>query len=196
MANRSVERNEAIAEANRVAEKSITLLRNENDFLPLAKNARVLFVTIAADDDPIEGASFFTEILRRQPNAKIVKLDPRSVAEDYQKALAEAGNFDQLLLAPFVKRAAAKGTVALPEHQVAFVKKMLALSGKKIGVIAFGNPYMIRQFPEARTYVVAYAIEEVAQIAAVKTLFGEASFQGKLPITIPNLFEIGSGILK
>jgi beta-N-acetylhexosaminidase len=73
---------------------------------------------------------------------------------------------------------------------------MLALSGKKIGVIAFGNPYMIRQFPEARTYVVAYAIEEVAQIAAVKTLFGEASFQGKLPITIPNLFEIGSGILK
>lgn len=197
-ANRLVERPENVAEADRVAEKSITLLRNENDFLPLdkAQAGKTLFVVIAADDDPIEGAAFTPEILKRQPNAKIVKLDPRSTPEDYAKVLQDAKNFDSVILAPFVKRAAAKGTVALPENQVAFVKQMLASNDKKTGVIAFGNPYMIRQFPEAKNYVVTYAIEEVAQTAAVRTMFGEVPFSGRLPVNIPGLFQIGNGIIK
>ncbi len=191
-----VEKPENVAEAMRVAEKSITLLRNENSFLPLDKKAlsKTLFVVIAADDDPIEGATLTTEILKRQPNAKIIKLDFRSNADDYAKVLADAKNYDSIILAPFVKRAAAKGTVALPETQVAFVKQMLGLNDKKVGVIAFGNPYMIRQFAEAKTYAVTYAIEEIAQTAAVRTMFGEVKFQGKLPVNIPNLFQIGAGI--
>ncbi len=195
-ATNAVEKPENVAEAVRVAERSITLLRNEANFLPLNKETarKTLFVVIAADDDPIEGATFSSETLKRQPNAKIVKLDFRSNADDYRKVLAEAKGYEFVVLAPFVKRAAAKGTVALPETQVAFVKQMLALDDKKIGVVAFGNPYMIRQFPEAKTYVVTYAIEEVAQTAAVRAMFGEVKFQGKLPVNIPDLFQIGAGI--
>ena len=55
---------------------------------------------------------------------------------------------------------------------------------------------MIRQFAEVKTYAVTYAIEEIAQTAAARTLFGEVKFQGKLPINIPDVFEIGSGIVK
>ena len=120
----------------------------------------------------------------------------RSNADDYAKVLSESKTYDSIILAPFVKRAAAKGTVALPENQAAFVKQMLAFDGKKVGVIAFGNPYMIRQFPEAKTYAVTYAIEEIAQTAAARVMFGEVRFQGKLPVTIPSLFEIGAGIMR
>jgi beta-N-acetylhexosaminidase len=100
-----------------------------------------------------------------------------------------------IVLAVFVKRAANKGTVRLPDLQANFVKQAIATE-KKVAVIAFGSPYLIRQFPEAKTYAVTYAIEEVAQYAAVKTMFGEVKFQGKLPVSIPNLFEIGSGIAR
>ncbi len=72
---------------------------------------------------------------------------------------------------------------------------MLALKGEKAAVIAFGNPYMIRQFPEASNYAVTYAIEDVAQSAAARVMFGEVPFQGRLPINIPNLFQIGAGII-
>ncbi|MCY7347622.1 MAG: glycoside hydrolase family 3 protein [Pyrinomonadaceae bacterium] len=197
-ANTAIEKPENIAEAMRVAEKSITLLRNEADFLPLSKESarKTLFVIIAADDDSIEGATLTIEIAKRQPNAKILKLDFRSNADDYAKVSAAAKTYDSIILAPFVKRAAAKGTVALPENQAAFVKILLALDSKKVGVVAFGNPYMIRQFPEAKTYAVTYAIEEVAQTAAARVMFGEVRFQGKLPVTIPNLFEIGAGITR
>lgn len=196
--NSLIEKPENVAEANRTAEKSITLLRNEGKIFPLTKAqaAKTLFVVIAADDDATEGATFIPEVQRRAANAKFVRLDPRSTADEYTKVLNDAKNYEQIVLAPFVKRAAAKGTVALPENQVQFVKKMIAQKGEKVGVIAFGNPYMIRQFPEAKNYVVTYAIEDVAQTAAAKTLFGTNPFTGKLPINIPNLFQIGDGIVK
>jgi beta-N-acetylhexosaminidase len=69
-------------------------------------------------------------------------------------------------------------------------------SNKPVGIVAFGSPYLIRQFPEAKNYVVTYAIEEVAQTAAVRTIFGEISFVGKIPVSVPGIFEIGAGIIK
>jgi beta-N-acetylhexosaminidase len=195
--NAIIEKPENVREANAIAEKSITLLRNEANFLPISKEIvqKTLFVIVAADDDAVEGQTFIPEVQRRVPNAKIAKLDPRSTQPDYDKVLNDAKSFENIILAVFVKRAAEKGTVRLPDMQTNFVQKAI-VSDKKVAVIAFGSPYLIRQFPEAKTYAVTYAIEDVAQFAATKTLFGEVKFQGKLPVSIPNLFEIGSGIVK
>lgn len=195
--NQIVEKPENVREANATAEKSTTLLRNANEMLPLTveRANKTLFVVIAADDESEEGRAFIPEVQRRATKAKIVRLDPRSTKEEYEKVLSQAKEFDAVVLAPFVKRAALKGTVALPENQANFVRQAIALD-KPVAVIAFGSPYLIRQFPEARIYVVTYAIEEVAQYAAVKTLFGETPFQGKLPVNVPNIFEVGTGISK
>lgn len=195
--NAIIEKPENVKEANTIAEKSITLLRNDKDFLPInAETAKkTMFVVVAADDDPVEGQTFIPEVQRRVPNAKIAKLDPRSTQPDYDKVLTDARGYENIVLAVFVKRAAEKGTVRLPDMQTVFVQRVIA-SDKNVAVIAFGSPYLIRQFPEAKTYAVTYAIEDVAQFAAAKTLFGEVKFQGKLPVGIPNLFEIGSGITK
>jgi beta-N-acetylhexosaminidase len=83
--------------------------------------------------------------------------------------------------------------VALPEAQAEFVRRLIA-SGKPVAVAAFGGPYLIRQFPEANVYLTAYAIEDVAQSAAVRVLFGEVPARGRLPVRIPGLFEMGAGI--
>jgi beta-N-acetylhexosaminidase len=135
------------------------------------------------------------EIARRAPRAKIIRLDPRTISEEYGAALKQAADYDAIVIAPFVKRAALKGTVALPDNQTNFVRQMLGLN-KPVAVIAFGSPYLIRQFPEAKNYVAAYAIEEVAQTAAARAIFGEVPFTGKLPVSVPGIFEIGAGISK
>lgn len=193
--NQIVEKPENVREANTTAEKSITLLRNQNQILPLTidKANRTLFVVVAADDEPEEGRAFIPEIQRRVPKARIIRLDPRTAAEEYTAVVKQANDYDSIVVAPFVKRAASKGTVALPDNQTRFVKQLIALD-KPVAVIAFGSPYLIRQFPEAKNYVVTYAIEEVAQYAAARTLFGEAPFQGKLPVAIPGIFELYAGI--
>jgi beta-N-acetylhexosaminidase len=195
--NQLVEKPENVREAHATAEKSITLLRHTDDIFPLTKEraAKALFVVIAADDDPVEGATFIPEIQRRAPSGKIARLDTRSTPAEYDKVLEQAKTGELIVLAPFVKRAALKGTVALPENQTNFVKSVLALK-KPTAVIAFGSPYLIRQFPEAPNYVVTYAIEDVAQAALVRAMFGEVKFMGRLPVNIPGLFEIGDGLTK
>ena len=195
--NKIVESPENVREANAIAERSITLLRDGDGMLPLTveKAARTTFIVIAADDDPVEGVALIPEIQRRVPNANILKLDPRSPKADYDKAAAEVAASDAAVVAVFVKRAANKGTVSLPQMQAAIVRQIID-SKKPVGVLAFGSPYLIRQFPQAKTYVVTYAIEEVAQYAAAKAMFGEIRFQGRLPVLIPGLFDLGSGISK
>jgi beta-N-acetylhexosaminidase len=190
-----VERPESVREAQRVAENSLTLLRNAGGLLPLdtARAARALFVVVAADEDPEEGRTFVPEILRRVKGARLVRVEPRTGADEYEAIVAEASKAEFLVVATFVKRAASKGTVALPEAQAAFVRRLVA-SGKPAVVIGFGSPYLIRQFPEAQIYVAAYAIEDVAQAAAVRALFGEVNFRGRLPVRVPGLFELGAGI--
>jgi beta-N-acetylhexosaminidase len=194
--NQIVERPENVKEANATAEKSITLLRNKDNFFPLTNERanKTLFVVIAADDESEEGRTFIPQIQART-KGRIIRTDPRTTKEEYEAILSSASEFDSIVLAPFVKRAALKGTVALPEKQTEFIRKMIA-KDKPVAVIAFGSPYLIRQFSEVQTYVVTYAIEDVAQQAAVRVLFGEVPFAGKLPVSIPNLFEISAGIVK
>ena len=195
--NQIVEKPENVNEANATAERSMTLLKNDGVSLPLStlKAARTLFIIIAADDDPVEGGTLVPEIRRRLPEASIYRFDLRTTQAEYDSVVEESKRFDAVVLAPFVKRAANKGTVALPEQQTTFVRRMIG-SQRPVAVIAFGSPYLVRQFPEVRTYAVTYGIEDVAQYAAAKVIFGEAPFRGHLPITIPGLFPLGSGISK
>ncbi|HEX8115748.1 MAG TPA: glycoside hydrolase family 3 C-terminal domain-containing protein, partial [Pyrinomonadaceae bacterium] len=114
-------------------------------------------------------------------------------AGEYDALLAEATKADVIVLAAFVKRAAGKGTVALPERQAEFVRRLVS-SGRPVAVVAFSGPYLVRQFPEATAFMVAYGIEDVAQRAAARVLFGEAPARGRLPVTVPGLFEAGAGV--
>lgn len=193
--NSIVEDPKNVEVANSVAEKSMTLLRNDGNMLPLDPKGqkKTLYAVVSADEDPTQGTAIVPEIQRRVAGASVLRFDPRSTQSEYAKAVADASSHDSVVLAVFVKRAANKGTVALPDAQADFVKRMIG-TGKPVAVIAFGSPYLIRQFPEAKIYFVTYAVEDVAQAGAVRVLFGEKPFVGKLPVSIPGLFDIGTGI--
>lgn len=190
-----VERPEALESARRVAEASITLLRDGRGLLPLdaKRAATAAFVVVAADEDPEEGRTFVPQVQTRAPGARVLRADPKTTAAEYDTLLSEATKAEIIVVAAFVKRAAGKGTVALPERQAEFVRR-LASSGKPVAVIAFSGPYLVRQFPDATAFMVAYGIEDVAQEAAARVLFGDVPARGRLPVTVPGLFEAGAGI--
>ena len=190
-----VERPEALESARRVAEASITLLRDGKGLLPLdaRRIAGTAFVVVAADDDPEEGRTFVPRVQAHAPGAKVLRADPKTNAAGYDELLSEASKADTIVVAAFVKRAAGKGTVALPERQAEFVRRLIS-AGKPVAVVAFSGPYLVRQFPDAAAFLVAYGIEDVAQEAATRVLFGDAPARGRLPVTVPGMFEAGAGI--
>jgi beta-N-acetylhexosaminidase len=190
-----VERPESLDAARRVAENSVTLLRDGKGLLPLdaKRAASAAFVVVAADDDPEEGRTFAPRVRSRVPGARLLRLDTKTTDGEYDALLSEAAKAETIVVAAFVKRAAGKGTVALPERQAEFVRRLIA-SGRPVAVVAFSGPYLVRQFPDAAAFMVAYGIEDVAQEAAARVLFGDAPARGRLPVTVPGLFEAGAGI--
>ncbi len=86
-----------------------------------------------------------------------------------------------------------RGTVELAGNYPGFVRKILA-SGVRAVFIAFGNPYLLRTYPEAAAFLAAFSTARPSELAAVRAAFGEIPVRGRLPVSIPGLAPAGFGI--
>lgn len=193
--SRMVEKPENVKFANDLAERSMTLLKNDNRVLPLdlKRAERTLFIIAAGDDDADQGLIFKAAVEQRVKKARVVKVDRRTTPAEYEQLLADAKQAETVLIASFVKRAALKGTVALPEAEAEFIRRAIA-ANKNTAIVAFGSPYQIKQFPEAKSYMAAWAVEDVAQTAGARAIFGETAITGHTPVSLPNFFKVGDGL--
>ncbi|HVF47978.1 MAG TPA: glycoside hydrolase family 3 N-terminal domain-containing protein, partial [Pyrinomonadaceae bacterium] len=193
--NRIIERYENVRAANEIAEKSITLFRNENDQLPLTteKAVKAFYILAAGDDDPDQGNVFRSAIEQRIPGARVVKIDRRTTEAEYDQLLREAKRADRVVVGAFVKRAALKGTVELPDSEAKFIRELID-EKREVSIVAFGSPYQLQQFPKARVYMAAWAVEDAAQTAGARAIFGEIAIRGRSPVNLPGFFKIGDGI--
>jgi len=61
-------------------------------------------------------------------------------------------------------------------------------------VLAFGNPYLLRQFPHARAYLNTYTVGDPSEIAAVRAVLGARRIHGRSPVSLPGFFKAGDGL--
>lgn len=61
-------------------------------------------------------------------------------------------------------------------------------------VVAMGNPYLARDFPDVQNYLCTFSNAQVSELSAAKALFGEIEIHGHLPVTIPGIAQKGAGI--
>jgi len=54
---------------------------------------------------------------------------------------------------------------------------------------------LIRQFPEAKTWVGVFSNADVAQRAAARAIFGQAGISGRIPVNVPGAVPIGAGMV-
>ncbi len=182
------------AQAQNVADRGVTLLRDEPQMLPLdaTKPLRVLLVSLSADPDPYPGQTIEPEIRWRVDSLKALRADTQFVNVS-TLTLPAANSYDVAIAALFVRVADRKGNVGLPDDQRAFVDRMLA-SAKPTVVMAFGSPYLIERFPPAKTWVAEFSTNDVSQRAAVRALFGQVAMQGHIPVTVPSRTKRGDGL--
>jgi beta-N-acetylhexosaminidase len=171
-------------------------VREQAGSLPIKKGTRVVIVTVS--DFPEIGSPLpdFEREVRRRLTAppQTFEIDSRTSAESIGPIVAAAQNADAVILAMAVRTRSGSGLIATPEP----ARKLLADLALRVPTIAvsFGTPYLLREIPSVGTYVCAYGIQPVMQVAAVHALFGEAPVSGKLPVTIPGLAPRGTGITR
>jgi len=183
--------------ANEIATKALTLVRLEEGAFPLKKETRVLELVISDFAEVVNPLSELDrDLKRRLANApRLMFIDARSVDADVPPVIEAAKNADVVLIAFAVRARSGAGRIAVPQVARRVIEQLAAMPIRKIG-IAFGTPYLLREVPSLPTYICAYGPQPVIQSAVNRALFGEAKFTGKLPVTIPGMYERGFGIAK
>lgn len=161
--------------AETIAQRAITLLRDRGGLLPLrAKRIAVVVATDLPESDlPI--AEGLRELRTRVPSTRVYTFDSRSRVED---GVEVDGDAIVMLLA--LRPRSGAGRIAVPEVVRAIVER----AGGKTVAVLLGSPYVTTALPRASTILCAYGIQPVAQVAAVRAIFGEAEIRGRCPVTI------------
>jgi beta-N-acetylhexosaminidase len=177
-----------------IADRGVTLLRDDQHILPLdsTKPMRVLLVAVSGDNDPYPAGNLENEIRWRVDSLASVRMDTTFVRASTTR-LPSPDTYDVAIAAVFVRVADRKGSVGLPDDEAAMVDRLLA-AGKPVIIACFGSPYLVERFPAAKTWIAAFSTVDVAQRAVGRALFGQVAIGGRLPVNVPGVAALGAGL--
>ncbi len=190
-----------------VAKKSIVLLKNEKQTLPLAKNAKIALIGPLADNKAeLNGAwtgagnandcvSVEEGIRNVAPNAILSKskgCDFNDKNKDgFEAALAVAKNADIIVACVgeqgwMVGEASSRSDITLPGVQEDLIKELLKTGKPVVVVLMNGRPLAIPYLAENCPAILeTWFLGTQAGNAIASVLFGDYNPSGKLPMTFP-----------
>ena len=184
--------------AGEIAERAVTLVRDEDKVVPLKNlkpESRIFNLAITNGDDRNWIANpFIARLGRSGVKVETVVLDERSNEQEVQKAIERAKASDLVFASLYGRvRSGQAMSVGVPQSGARALSALIEAKTPVIG-ISFGNPYLLQSFPGLRTYMVAYGDMPSLQAAVARSLMGEIDIVGRLPISLPGLYPRGTGI--
>jgi beta-N-acetylhexosaminidase len=172
--------------AREIAERSITLVKDSGNRVPIAfaANPRVLSVTVARRSDLSAGLAFNTTLREKAKTLRAEFLAAEDPAADYGRLERLADSADVVIVSSYVGQNWDAVSASAPQAFASFVQR-LTTNGKHPIVVSFGNPYLLQQIPDVPSYVVAWGGFPPSQLAAARALTGAKGVSGRLPISIP-----------
>jgi beta-N-acetylhexosaminidase len=175
--------------AQEIADRSMTLVRDDRKSVPLAGLERksVLVITLTDEENLNITLPFIAELNQGGAQVGAITLDKRSTDADLERVgerLAESTG-------PLVYCVSVRSV--LPLMGVRLADEIMRVKAPVI-VISFGSPYVLEAMPKAPAYLVAYSSSLVSQRAAARALLGDIDIAGKLPVTLPDLYPRGYGL--
>ncbi|MFE9441089.1 glycoside hydrolase family 3 protein [Streptomyces sp. NPDC006602] len=187
-----------LAAADRIAERTTTLLVNEGRLLPLSRRTYPKVLVVGADPASPSGttgpptgvlAGALTE-LGFTATALSTGADPS--AATIAKAVSAARAADAVVVGTY--------NVTAASAQKTLVEQLVA-SGKPVVAVAIRNPYDVAQLPSVRACLAAYSWTDVELRAAARVIAGRVAPRGKLPVPVPRaddpareLYPVGHGL--
>jgi beta-N-acetylhexosaminidase len=183
--------------SDRIAEDSITLLRNRGDLLPLdpAEHRTLLNLSFLAKSEP-DLERPLDEALRKTFDRVITRrIDSQVSSALLDEAWGEAGNADAILCAMFTNMPPEYSAHGFTATQIEFIQRLIEGETRMI-MASFGDPLTISLFPEVDCYLCLYSDSPASQTALVNELFGKLVMpvKGKLPVTLDANFHYGFGL--
>ena len=163
--------------------EAITLLKNEDDVLPLKKLNQTKIAVLSIGSGV---TSDFEGTVSKYAKADFFTITRSSSASKIQQIYRKLNKYDLIICAVH--------TVRIPESQA-----LQTLARQKRLVYAFFTiPYFCKSYKKsiesAKAVVMGYEGTPLAQQYAAQVIFGGIGAKGKLPVSIPDLYYAGTGI--
>ena len=192
--DRVVSSSEAENLALEIAAHAITLVRDEQNLVPLPKDKRIFILALTNGNDRDIARTFANTLMKAGRRVEMVVLDERAAPDELQAARAKAARADIVVAALYGRvRSGAANSGGLPETGAQVLRDLLAQNKPVVG-ISFGNPYLLSSFPTMPAYLAAYGDMPSLQTAAARALNGDAAITGRLPIPLPGLYPRSTGL--
>lgn len=188
-----VNQTESNQRALAVAQKAVTLVRNDDHLIPAPANVKPCFAILKESANNTEGQVMQPEIAKRSAGRPVLMLDAGMSEGDLQRAVNQAGACDAWYVAAFVSVAGYRGNVSLGGSFPALMTG-LEQSHKPVVLISMGNPYLLRSFPSVGAYMTTFSTVPPSEMAAVQAIYGEIPIRGRMPVSIPSLAKFGDGL--
>ncbi|KAA9340657.1 glycoside hydrolase family 3 protein [Adhaeribacter soli] len=180
-----------------LAEASVTLLRNQNQTLPLnwselrKKRTKVATLSFGAFKPTV-----FQKIAEDQIQAPAYTLArSKNKARELQKLRKNLKKYKLVIISIHGRGNQPSNNLGYGKAETALINELVK-SGKAI-VCFFDNAYALSQFEElqhARALLVGYQQLPAVQEATAKIVFGQLQPRGRLPVTVSSHFKYDAGL--
>jgi beta-N-acetylhexosaminidase len=171
------------------ADKAVTLVKNNQDILPLSleQHRRVLLIGLGDEADMFGKTSGTIEKFQSQLEAKgfsvtlydtsqFTMRDMMSPVEDF------VADYDVVVYAAQFKTASNKTTLRINWARPMGVDAPWFSEEIPTIFVSFGNPYHLMDVPRLQTYINAYTGNDITIEAVVNKLIGQSEFKGISPV--------------
>jgi beta-glucosidase-like glycosyl hydrolase/CubicO group peptidase (beta-lactamase class C family) len=163
--------------------EAVTLLKNNNNSIPvknLDKN-KVAVLSIGVNEEPA-----FWQRMALYEKFDYFQLTANAVSNEIDSIFKQVQGYSRIICSIHTDR------------MNDFPALQSLAKEKEVHLCFFTSPYTLSQYTQSITYaqsiILAYENTPGAQNAAAEILMGGIAAQGKLPVTIPSLFECGAGL--
>ena len=170
------------AEAQRITDRTTTLLRNDESLLPLRTRPARVLVTGAGDDAT---AALAASVRARGPRTTALATGSTPAPDKISGAVQAGGQHDVVVV---LTNSAWKESRAAQRDLV----RALVQAGSRVVAVAVRDPYDAGHVEEARTWLATYSDKAVAMESLARVLFGETAPAGKLPVAVPDPARAGA----
>jgi beta-glucosidase-like glycosyl hydrolase/CubicO group peptidase (beta-lactamase class C family) len=169
----------------KLVEKSLTVIKNEAQLLPIRNLEKQQIAYVALGDDSGES---FVSILKKYAKIDVFAANDARLNEKLTPYSTVIVGFHTSNLHPWK---------SYKFHKKERNKLQEIARTKKVILSVFASPYAllpVTSFADIESVVVAYQNSHIAQELTAQLIFGAITAQGKLPVSIKKAFPAGHGL--
>jgi beta-N-acetylhexosaminidase len=185
-----------------ICERAITLLKDDRNQVPLrlGRDANVVYLSVidypSGWREATPSRSLIPALKRRFPNTTALEISDKTTPSELDMVKVLARRADAVVAGVFVRIASYSGRMDLSPQAAALLDSIAADPQKPFVTVIFGNPYTAMALPKLPAQLLTYDFTDAMETAAVRAITGEIPIGGKLPITLPGMYQFGHGLAR